>query len=257
VVLDPSIEHVTINDVDGNIVIQSGPITQIEIQSTVIVNKLKQEEAQKVADRSKIESSVSGNTLMIEAKGDEYNGIFGIKQKSRINLVVTLPSDRKIDLDAITRNGALEANAIQINHELRLETSNGSIHAADIDGNIHLSTSNGAIEASHIGGEAEAKTNNGKITLTEVAASVVAHTTNGAVQVGGGWDLESSNGMIGLYVPASGDYQIKGDTSNGSAKTDLPLQTNKHKIQGIVGSGKYLIEFHTSNSSIEVNKINP
>jgi DUF4097 and DUF4098 domain-containing protein YvlB len=260
--LESSIDQVAIQNVMGDVEIKSGTVSQIEITSTVIVNNLKQKEAQQVADHAKIESLSSGNKLTVEAKGDEYNGIFGIKQKSRINLVITMPTDRKVDVEVLTRNGKVIAASLPINKELTLKTTNGSIYAADIKANVHLLTTNGKIEADDIAGNADLQSTNGSLTLKEVSAAVTAHTTNGSLQfaahsIGGNWDLQCTNGRIGINIPANGDYEINGHTSNGSATTNLPLQADKNIITGKAGSGKYLIKLQTTNSSITVNNIEP
>jgi DUF4097 and DUF4098 domain-containing protein YvlB len=260
--LNAAIEHVKVNDLVGDITIKSAAVSQIEVETTVIIGNLKQDEAQKVADYSTIENSSNGKELTIEAKGGEWNGFLGIKRKPRMNLIITLPNEHLIDLDVTTEYGALAATGVQLKSKLVLKTINGSIHLADMNAKINAKTSNGTIEATNLSGSSELNTINGSFNLNNMPAGVIAHTVNGSVEIssptiGGDWNLESTNGSVDIKIPSQGDYKINGGTTVGSIYSNLSFPTEKHSIEGSVGSGKYLISLHTTVGSLKIESIQP
>ncbi len=239
---------------NGDIEIKAGDVDEVQIVTTLYVSKLKNDEADAIAEASSVEFIESGSSIEIEAKGKEYR-IFGIKQKPRMDMIITVPLGNEVDYDidmtngklvasdisvkdnfvvettnggitireiqgeiiAYTTNGAVLVENIQGNVEL--DTTNGTITANDVDGDMLADTTNGKIIATRISGDVEADTTNGAIRLTDVYEDVLADTTNGGITVrsaslGGDWELDTTNGRIEIYLPELANFEVDGNAAS-------------------------------------------
>lgn len=286
--------RIIIDNPNGSVDVQAGNVSEIEIKTTVWVDKVDEAEARAIAEQSGIEHN-AGSTLRISAKGKEYTGGFPNKRKPRMNMIVTVPAAHKADYELQLRNGRVGVNQVPVKQELKAHTNNGAVSVTGINGSVtagttngtvevlrvtgkvSIDTTNGAVTAKEIGGKlsvdttngavtveqagdtVEADTTNGKITIREAAAGIKADATNGAIsvythKVGGSYELDNMSSSIELWIPANADVEIKGSTSYGSISTNLPLTVEGKKISGRIGSGTHQIKLDT-NSKIEVNRI--
>lgn len=286
-------DKVYIHNLNGQIEIIAGDVDQIEIATTIYVNKLSDEEANDVANDSNVIFEDNGSSLKIEAKGKEYR-VFGIKQKPRMNMVITVPMDKALDYDLDMTNGKLVASDIKIKDIFIVDTTNGSIHVSNIvgdvlaestngniqveqivgdvdlettngsittnnvDGDVISETTNGKIIGSNLSGKLDVETTNGSITLTEVLHDVEAATTNGSITVhtssiGGDWELDTTNGKVELFVPEQSDFEVDGSGARDGIQSDFRLKISKGNVRGIVGNGEHEIKIDT-NSGIGIYK---
>lgn len=292
--LESGTAKIILENPNGSLQLKAGATQDIEVNTTVWIDNLENDEAAKIAGQSTIEYS-GGSTLKITAKGEEYSGSFTNKRKPRMNLVVTVPSDRKTDFDLQLRNGNIQAAQLAVVNDLKARTVNGSITVTDINGNVFADTINGPLEAAGIsgaaslnttngtvtavrigknvnidttngsvtvdqaGGDVDANTTNGKITVREAARNIKADTVNNQVSVyssavGGDYDLRTMHGDILVNIPSNADIEVKGTTSLGAIRTNLPFTVENKKISGKLGSGKYYLKIRTNND-IQVNNI--
>lgn len=292
--LDSGTAKIIVENPNGSLQLKTGPVQDIEVETTVWVDKVEQDEAEKIAGQSVIEFS-GGSNLKITAKGEEYSGSFTNKRKPRMNLVVTVPSGRKTDMDLQLRNGNIQASQIAVFNDLKAHTINGSITLNDINGNISADSINGGLEAAGIsgtaalnttngsvnavrigknvnvdttngsvtvdqaGGDVDANTTNGRITVRQAAGNVKADTTNNEINVystsvGGDYDLRTMHGDIHVAIPSNADVEIKGTTTLGAIHTNLPFLVEGKKVSGKLGSGKYALKIRTNNN-IHVNNL--
>lgn len=240
---------------NGSIQLRSGAVTDIEVAMTVWVDRIEKDQAEQIAEQSVLEYT-EGNTLRITAKGQEYSGNFSAKRKPRMNLVVTVPADRRADYELQLKNGKVEASQIVLRRDMRIRTTNGAITVAEIDGDLSASTTNGAIEASKIrgkatlsttngtvaartiGGDAKVDTTNGAVTVEQAGGAIDADTTNGRITIGeafGSVKADTTNGMVSVTShTVGGDWEIK--TVNGSIEARLPLNADA-EIKGSTSNG--------------------
>lgn len=284
-------EKIYLDNLHGNIAIRSGPVENIEIQTTVYVaSTIDKDKAREIADASKIEFS-GDKTLRIAAKGQKYT-FFIWKQSPVMHLVVTLPDPLLADVELKSSNGEIEAlnlaveqrfQAISTNGKIQVtdvrgevlaQSTNGSVAMKDIDGkatakstngsikvgnvsqDLILATTNGSLVAENIEGDINARTTNGAVKIFGAGGNVEADSTNGSIDVdsrlvNGDWTLKSNNGGIRIRLPQEGNYELSG-TTHGSIETDLPLTISRHTIHGNIGKGTHQIKLDT-NGSIRVN----
>jgi len=129
---------------------------------------------------------------------------------------------------------------------LKAETTNGSIHARDLNSVVEANTTNGSVEVS----------------TSEWASG---HTTNGHLDITmgktdwkGNLELATTNGGISVSLPGSAAFQLHAATTNGNIHTDFPITVmgtfGTKNVSGTVGSGGRELRLATTNGGIEVRK---
>jgi Putative adhesin len=129
---------------------------------------------------------------------------------------------------------------------LKAETTNGSIHAHDLNSVVEANTTNGSVEVS----------------TSEWASG---HTTNGHLEITMGktdWkgdlELATTNGGISVSLPGSAAFELRAATTNGNIHTDFPITVmgtlGTKNVSGTVGSGGRELRLATTNGGIEVRK---
>lgn len=154
------------------------------------------------------------------------------------------------------------------NTDLTLNTSNGSIQAADVEGIIESRTSNGRVTYESVYGEVKARTSNGSVKLVDVQGAVTARTSNGSITLDHPEPLSpessisctTSNGSVRLNIASDSSFEVTAKSSNGRVRTDFDVdkagqKNTKHRLNGIVGQGGPLLDLTTSNGSITLNQL--
>lgn len=128
-----------------------------------------------------------------------------------------------------------------------LETVNGRIRLAEVNGNHVLETTNGRIEVARCAGSLEASTTNGGI-----QAELTSVTKNQPLR------FETTNGRIEVTLPANMAADVDAGTTNGSIHTDLPVSTtriSRNSLRGTINGGGTPIRLRTTNGGIEIRTI--
>lgn len=283
-------EQVVINGVNGDIDIKRATTDIIQVQGTVWVDELPQEEAVLIAEKTEIATTV-GKSLTLTVKNELY-GASG-KRHPRVNLTVLLPENRFLDLDISTTDGSIKLTNVQALKQIKLQTGNGNVRLWEIGGDVTAKVLNGdaefyrifgnmSIEAqggnlkvngiagdaalsAKVGdisvvnteGEITAATRNGNIIINGAPQALHAESLNGKITVtsglvGGDWDVYSGVGEVTLEVPALGDYILEGSSGYGNIQSELPFIIEDKMITGIQGSGEHMIKV-SANSNLIVN----
>jgi hypothetical protein len=164
-----------------------------------------------------------------------------------------------------TSNGAIRVENVSGN--LDAVTSNGAIDLSSVAGKLNLKTSNGRIRGDDLTGQCEAETSNGPVTLRfkdGPEGPTRVHTSNGAVELSlaksprNDIRANTSNGSITLNLPSNTSAHINAETSQASVSSDFDMpnssDSNKHRLEGNIGSGGATIELTTHNGGIHLRK---
>jgi len=183
--------------------------------------------------------------LAVEFSGDE----------SRRSVMTRYPDSRDVNCSVNYRVTVPRATNVD------LDTTNGSIHIAGVEGETAVSTTSGSVAVEDVNRRVHATTTNGRVNLQDIAGPVSAKTTNGSVSVRVASPLQdvemrSVNGSVTLYVPAESTFAVTARTTNGSVSCDPPLssvveQTRK-RVEGVVGTGGPHLELSTTNGSVRI-----
>jgi DUF4097 and DUF4098 domain-containing protein YvlB len=221
-------------------------------QDNVDISGTKYASTPEARDAIKIQITPAADTVSIRAVRPAERRNCGAR------FVLKVP--RRVELErVVSSNGQVRIN--DVNGPARLKTSNGAVRVFSLGGNLDGSTSNGSIEVENVKGDCILKTSNGRVKAHSLQGTLDASTSNGGVdaaleRVRNGVRVSTSNGGITLRLPGSVNARLMARTSNASVSTDFDLSgrglTDKHHLEGTIGSGGPVLDLSTSNGSIKV-----
>jgi len=223
---------------NGSIKIAGADITGCNLTATITARAKTEEDAKKLAERTKVKLESSGDRLIVKID----KPAFLTNQSVSVSLDVQVPNES--DLELTTHNGSVEIT--KITGRLDCTTHNGKITAEQVSGTAELLTHNGSVICREISGDTRLRTHNGsvKVYYSKEAPSVCDIS------------LITSNGGIEIATPSSFSGEIDISTSNGSIRTDLPItvvgKISKSRLSGKIGTGQGKLHLETHNGSIRV-----
>lgn len=223
---------------NGSIDVTGADITVCNLTATITGRAKTEEDAQKLAERTKVKLESFGGRLIAKIN----KPIFLLNQSVSVSFDVQVPNES--DLKFTTHNGSMEIR--NITGRLNGTTHNGRITAEQISGRAELHTHNGSVTCREISGDSRLKSHNG---------SIKAYFSQ-AVPSDCDISLITYNGGIEITTPSNFSGEIYISTSNGSIRTDLPItivgKISKTKLTGKIGSGQGKLHLETHNGSIRV-----
>jgi hypothetical protein len=283
---------ITIDGINGDILLHRAPVEDIEIHTTVWVDQLRGAVAEAISEQSFVEV-VEGPNIKITPKSKAY-GDSG-KRQPRMDLDIYLPEDRRFDLEVRTMNGGITLQNVEAIKDISLETGNGQLILHRILGDVKGKTLNGAVRARSVQGSVDLTTNggdmnawgvsgalklstvvgnvsamdsgdnidlsskNGNLEIDGTKLKLHAESLNGGITVrspsiGGDWDIYSAVGDINLHIPEIGDYTMSGSSGYGDIVSEFPgLVIDKKSISGQAGTGEFKLHVE-GNSNLNVRK---
>jgi hypothetical protein len=217
----------------------------------------------------------TGATVTVDARP---NGGIVVNGGTRADVLV----QAKVVAMAQTKDRAKQiASAVQVNVAADKISATGPNHGDREEGwsvsyrlsvpertSLSLQSTNGGISIAHVDGQIDFKTVNGGVKLTALGGEVKGRTSNGGVDVdlegttwqGEGLDVETHNGGVKLAMPENFSAHLQTGTVNGGMHLDIPLavqpQTDRRErnIDTQIGAGGPLIRVHTTNGGIRVTR---
>jgi hypothetical protein len=213
----------------------------------------------------------SGGTIAVDGK---QNGGVSVKGWDQGQVLVR----------ARVQTGApTEAEAANLAQQIRIETSGAKIYASGPEtrkdyqwsvsyevfvprrSDLSLETHNGGIAIADVNGRIDFSALNGGVVLKRVGGAVRGSTTNGGlvIELGGDrWDGESldvstTNGGIIMSVPENYSANIQTGTVNGSVNTDFPVMVQgriNKQIALNLGSGGATVKAMTTNGGVHLKR---
>ncbi len=272
-------DEITIEGINGDLIVRTGNVEQIQVRPVVWVDEIKTDDARAIAEATTIKAS-EGQEINIHAETKTYGE--SKNRQPRVNMEIVLPASRHFDINMQTTNGKITMSNVEALRNISVRTGSGSIvlnkvmgdvkaqattgnvvinsvlgnlsadtsqgnfRVHDVSGSARLYTQVGDISLTSSLGDIEVNTRNGNIFVNEANFGVKAETLNGnieirSVSIGDDWSVYSAVGVINLYLPPSGDYTVDGSNSYGTIKTDLPLETKNKTLSGTFGNGDHTV----------------
>ncbi len=218
-----------VENVNGSITVESWNRNEVYVEAEKRVKAGDRRKAEKLMEELKIEIEERDNEIVIITKhprrghGDFWDWVFGDNVSSSVSYTIRVP--QKCDVEATSTNGGLYINDIE--GKFRLRTTNGKITAEALKGLVSARTTNGSV----------------KVELKEVAVEEEM-------------EFLTTNGSVTIYIPNNIDCDVRAKTTNGSIKTDFPMEVHgkygsKH-LKGKINKGGSLIFIETTNGSIKI-----
>jgi hypothetical protein len=223
---------------NGSITITGADVAECRVAATIVGRAGSEEQAKKLAERTRIRLEPSGNKLT--AKIDRPRT--GMNQSVSVSLDVTVPG----------QTGAV------------LSTHNGKVKLSDLRGRIDATTHNGKVRASGVIGTTKLRTHNGSITCEEVSGDIQLRSHNGNVRAVYSQSappvcevsIVAHNGRVEFAAPPDYSATAEVSTHNGSISTELPItllgKVSRRKLRGTIGTGEGRLHLETHNGSITI-----
>ena len=216
--------------------------------------------------------SPSGGAIAIDGK---QNGGISVKGWDQNQILVR----------ARVQSGApTAAEAEALGKQVRIETSGAKIHATgperkrdynwDVSyevfvprrADLSLETHNGGIAIADVNGKIDFSALNGGVVLKRVGGAVRGSTTNGGLVIelaGDRWDGESmdvstTNGGVIISVPENYSAHIETGTVNGGVNTEFPVTVKGEVTKQLalnLGSGGATVRAMTTNGGVHLKKL--
>src|SRR5689334_1822803 len=174
-----------------------------------------------------------------------------------------------------------EARAL--NGQIRIETSGAKIHASGPDNrrdynwsvsyevfvprraDLSVETQNGGIAIADVNGRIDFSALNGGVVLKRVGGAVHGSTTNGGLMIelsGDRWDGESldvstTNGGVTMAVPDNYSAHLETGTVNGGISVDFPVNVQGRLTKQVafdLGSGGATVKAMTTNGGVRIRR---
>ncbi|MFD1137352.1 DUF4097 family beta strand repeat-containing protein [Paenibacillus urinalis] len=249
---------VVVENVNGDIRINRGDVESVVVKTIAWVDQVESVEAQAIADASEVNVQ-EGKTIQIAADPQGYGS--ESKRQPRMNLTITIPDDRRFDLQVRTSNGSVYLDRpeaissidvesgngkIYIHNaigDVQAKTLNGNISVADVIGSAVLNTNRGDLRAEGVTGSVDLTTLVGRIQASDIVGDITGSTRNGNITVNepvAKLKLETLNGAVQVHT-----NQIGGDWDIYSAVGDILLtipETGDYEVSGSSTYGNLNIE---------------
>lgn len=134
--------------------------------------------------------------------------------------------------------------------DLSLETHNGGIAIADVNGKIDFSAVNGGVVLKRVGGAVRGSTTNGGLVVE----------LSGDRWDGETLDVSTTNGGVIMSVPENYSARVETGTVNGGVNTEFPVTVqgrNTKEIALNLGSGGATLKARTTNGGVHLKKLTP
>jgi len=132
--------------------------------------------------------------------------------------------------------------------DLSLETHNGGIAIADVNGKIDFTALNGGVVLKRVGGAVRGSTTNGGLVI-ELA---------GDRWDGDSMDVSTTNGGVIMSVPENYSARVETGTVNGSVNTEFPVTVQGRITRQLalnLGSGGAMVRAMTTNGGVHLKKL--
>src|SRR6185369_8139788 len=132
--------------------------------------------------------------------------------------------------------------------DLSVETHNGGVVIADVNGRIEFTALNGGVVLKRVGGAVRGSTTNGGLVI-ELA---------GDRWDGESMDVSTTNGGIIMSVPENYSARVETGTVNGSVNTEFPVTVQGRITKQLalsLGSGGAMVRAMTTNGGVQLKKL--
>ncbi|MNJ34089.1 hypothetical protein D3C77_287880 [compost metagenome] len=256
--VDLDTEKVIVDAVNGNIEVKKAQIEGVIIKAVVWVDETDMAKARQVAQETRLDIS-EGESLRVIVKDQTY-GESG-RRHPRVNISITVPENKFLDMDISTSNGAISLTGTQALREVKLQTGNGNLKLWDVIGDVTAKTLNGTVELYRIFGDVNADTQGGSMKGSRISGNAVLSTFVGNISLVGAEgdvDVATRNGNITLDGALS---KLHAESLNGSLTISSKVIGGNWNVYSAVGQlnlhipeeGSYSLEASSSYGDIISN----
>jgi hypothetical protein len=213
--------RVEVLNVNGRIDVTGTDNNLVEVVAVRTGRGSSSEIAKEMLNRIEIREEVTPDRVRLETRLPSSSGLFG-GAGGEVRYTIKLPAGAHVKLETV--NGGIEL--ADVNGRADLETTNGGIVARGLEGPVNASTTNGGIE----------------VDLDQVAPE--------------GVELDCTNGGIRLRLPKAARANVVARITNGGIDVDdLPIETSeqtRRRLDGRLNGGGPRIQIEGTNGGIRL-----
>ncbi|MDF2836106.1 MAG: hypothetical protein K0Q63_1746 [Paenibacillus sp.] len=281
VLIDEQLSSISIKNVNGDVLVRSGDVNEIEVYSTVWVDAADEAESKKIAENSTVEAT-PGREVVLETKGQRYGA--DNKRVPKMNIEVVIPRieprSQKSDPEAtqapdgtdhadMTGNGT-PANAESTSTSTREDEPVHALPDFDIDPSdpaiepptaiqMRIEAVNGAAQVEGVVAEdgLTVISGDGAIRISRFVGPLAVTGNNGSIEADsltGASTLELKNGEISVSHTSGGS--LYATTSNGNIRmADVADEAEAETKNGTITIDRAYgaVKASTMNGGIVVN----
>lgn len=253
--VDLDTDKIIVDAINGNVEVKKAQIEGVIVKATVWVDGLDAEKAKRIAEATKLDIT-EGTSLRVVVKDQTYGE--SRRRHPKINISITVPENKFLDLDISTSNGAIALTGTQALKEVKLQTGNGNLKLWDVIGDVNVKTLNGTVELYRIFGDVKADTQGGSMKGSRISGNAALSTSVGNISLVGAEgdvDVSTRNGNITLDGALS---KLHAESLNGSLNLSTKEIGGDWNVYSAVGElhiripeqGSYTLEASSSYGSI-------
>lgn len=132
--------------------------------------------------------------------------------------------------------------------DLSVETQNGGVVIADVNGRIDFTALNGGVVLKRVGGAVHGSTTNGGLVIE----------LSGDRWDGESLDVSTTNGGVIMSVPENYSAHLQTGTVNGSVSVDFPVNVQGRLTKQVafdLGSGGATVKAMTTNGGVHLKRL--
>jgi len=218
---------VSVQTFDGTVTVRTWDKNEV---SCSITKRAADEQSLK---RISVEATQAGNTVTINAKGNDGPNRDSYNVRGNVNLEIYVPKTASLVIGS--GDGKLDVDGVS--GDLQLRTGDGSIFVTDSKGHLKVETGDGSVRVQGFDGDANIRTGDGRIVLQGKFNQLSAQTGDGAISLELPPDANAS-------VEAHGDNIV--NESNGTEEPG----GDKHIRRFRLGRGGSLLKLQTGDGRI-------
>lgn len=253
--VDLDTDKIIVDAVNGNIEVKKAQIEGVIVKAAVWIDEVDAEKGKSIGEATKLDVT-EGTSLRLIVKDQTY-GQSG-RRHPKVNISITVPENKFLDLDISTSNGAISLTGTQALKEVKLQTGNGNLKLWDVIGDVTAKTLNGTVELYRIFGDVKVDTQGGSMKGSRISGNAVLSTFVGNISLVGAEgdvDVSTRNGNITLDGALS---KLRAESLNGSLTISTKQIGGDWNIYSAVGElhlripeqGSYRLEASSSYGNI-------
>lgn len=132
--------------------------------------------------------------------------------------------------------------------DVAIETHNGGIAIADVNGRLNFSATNGGVVLKNVGGTVRGSTTNGGLVIELTGDRWDGETL----------DVSTTNGGVVMAVPENYSAHLQTGTVNGSISVDFPVTVQGRITKELalnLGSGGATVKAMTTNGGVRIKRV--
>lgn len=251
----------TVNSRNGAIIIRAEPdATEVRIEASITCGGSSEEIAQQRVEVAEILAKYKDETgLTIEP-------VFPDKLLSGDSASITVITPAANGIQARSSNGPVTVEGVDdsFTAELVVQTSNASVTVSHHQGPAKIDTTNGPVQVADIDGGVIVDTSNSSVTANSVTGKLQIESSNGPVRIqlrgdqSGPIIADTSNSPVSVTLGDGFQGKIVVDTSNARVRLEDPSdRVTENKLEKksgfiVVGNDTNVSHLDTSNAPIKV-----